>query len=764
MTVPAGRSSVAERAVAETASVDLLRLLAHTFGASLVVRPLRDARGNVIDGRIEAINSEALRLTRVPLGDPTGKSLVELYEPDGLRALLAALAQARPGGDPVDLIWSLRSTLSVHARAINVSGGLIALSLRDAGNAFIDAIGSRQLLDHAPFSIVIKTPDSRYLYANKEFEKQVGRPADEILGKTSLEVLPPGVAERFAARDQMVVTTRSPVAVESEELLLGRTHTFINRAYPLFDASGAVSAIVSTETDITALRQAEQKVSESERLFRAVFETAGVGIAMYGAKDRRLISCNPTYARILGYKPDELTGRSFLDLTHSDDRKQQVELASQQELGAIGGFELEKRYLRKDGGIVWGRISVSMVRDEKGDPLCTVGILTDLTDRHAAEERLQQSEHQLRLITDSVPVLITYCDAEGRYRFINREYEEWSGKSRPEVIGKTVRENLGEANFAKVKPFIDAVLTGCPQHFETEIQFPKVGKRAVSCSYVPHLDEAGGVIGYFVVVSDISTRMEQERLLRKAKEEAEEISRAKSSFLATMSHELRTPLNAIIGFSEMIRDQVLGPIGTDRYKDYASDIHLSGEHLLDLINSILDLARIEAGRFEIDRVPTDLCAVARVAIPIMRGHATAGGLDFVIELPDRPALVIGDPVRLRQVMINLLSNAIKFTPPKGMVRLTIAHRTGSRIEFSVSDTGIGMREDEIPKALELFGQIDNRMTRRYQGAGIGLPFTKALVEAQGGTFSIVSAPERGTTVTALFSELNESLTGGEFLR
>ena len=372
MTVPAGRSSAAERAGAATASVDLVRLVTHTLGATLVLRPCRDALGKVVDGRIEAVNAEALRLIRAPLGDPTGKSLVELYEADDIRALLAGLTQVQTDGDPIDLTWSVRGALSVHAQAIAIGGGLIALSLREAGNPFVDAIGIRQLLDHAPFGIVIKTPDSRYLYANKEFEKQVGRPAAEILGKTSLEVLPEGVAERFAARDRMVVATRAPVAVESEEQLLGRTHTFINRAYPLLDASGAVSAIVSTETDITALREAERKVSESERLLRAVFETAAVGIAIYGAKDRRLISCNPTYASILGYRPEELAGFSFLDLTHEADRDRNVELSDLQIDGTIGAFDIEKRYVRRDGATIWARTSVSLVSDERGAPLYTV--------------------------------------------------------------------------------------------------------------------------------------------------------------------------------------------------------------------------------------------------------------------------------------------------------------------------------------------------------------------------------------------------------
>ena len=426
-------------------------------------------------------------------------------------------------------------------------------------------------------------------------------------------------------------------------------------------------------------------------------------------------------------------------------------MTRQQIAGDIDAFDIEKRYRRKDGATIWCRVTVSLIRDEQGNPLYTIAALVDRTEQHAAEENLRQSERQLRLITDSLPVLIAYCDANARYRFVNREYETWTGGVREELIGASIRATLGEENYRKIAPYVDAVLTGQPQRFETEIDYLKGGRKAISCVYVPHVRDSGEVHGFFAVATDVSLRVEQERLLLRAKEEAEEVSRAKSAFLATMSHELRTPLNAIIGFAEMIHDEVMGPLGSPRNKYYATDIRVSGELLLDLINSILDLARIEAGTLDDELQPIDLAESVRLALQIMQGSAVAAGLTIEATLPGEPLIIEGNVSRLRQIAVNLLSNAIKFTPSGGVIRVRVTVESVSQVGLlEIKDTGIGISAENIERALEFFRQVDNRFSRRYQGAGIGLPLSKALVDAQKGKFAIRSTPGEGTTVSVRF--------------
>ncbi len=231
---------------------------------------------------------------------------------------------------------------------------------------------------------------------------------------------------------------------------------------------------------------------------------------------------------------------------------------------------------------------------------------------------------------------------------------------------------------------------------------------------------------------------------------AEAANRAKSEFLATMSHELRTPLNAIIGFSEIIKTETFGPVGSVKYRGYAEDIHQSGQHLLDLINDILDLSRVEAGEDELREEHLDIPTVIESVLRLVRQRAEKGGLQLEWELPDDLPLLYADERKVKQILINLMSNAIKFTDPGGKVRFTAWCRADSGFVFQIVDTGIGIAAKDIPKALSQFGQIDSDLDRKYEGTGLGLPLTKALAEMHGGCLTLQSEVGVGTTVTLRF--------------
>jgi two-component system, cell cycle sensor histidine kinase PleC len=253
----------------------------------------------------------------------------------------------------------------------------------------------------------------------------------------------------------------------------------------------------------------------------------------------------------------------------------------------------------------------------------------------------------------------------------------------------------------------------------------------------------------------ISEELAQERIklrrmnieLIREKRRAEEANQAKSIFLANMSHELRTPLNAILGFSEIIRDKLLGK-DVDRYAAYASDIHRSGAHLLGVVNDILDVTRIEAGKLELREERVTATALIHRCVITLREMAASGGVDLEGPAHDLGASIYGDKTKLKQILINLLSNAIKFTPPGGRVEIGAeAAPDGNGLRFWVRDTGIGMTGDEIRQALELFRQVDNSLSRRFEGAGLGLPLAVKLTELHGGRLEVRSAPRRGTTVS-----------------
>jgi signal transduction histidine kinase len=228
--------------------------------------------------------------------------------------------------------------------------------------------------------------------------------------------------------------------------------------------------------------------------------------------------------------------------------------------------------------------------------------------------------------------------------------------------------------------------------------------------------------------------------------EAEAANRAKSEFLTNVSHELRTPLNAIIGFSEVMSQGMLGPIDNEKYLEYATDISNSGHHLLALINDILDLAKIEAGKLELREELVDFKSVVSACFAIMKERASLADIRMKASVPDLLPQVLVDELKVKQIIINLLSNAVKFTPRGGHIRVAGAVEEGDLV-IRVADTGIGIAPEDIQKALDPFSQIDSSLARRYQGTGLGLPLAKRLIELHGGALAIESALGAGTCIT-----------------
>ena len=250
-------------------------------------------------------------------------------------------------------------------------------------------------------------------------------------------------------------------------------------------------------------------------------------------------------------------------------------------------------------------------------------------------------------------------------------------------------------------------------------------------------------------MTDITDRKAMEAELVRSKEAAEFANRTKTEFLAHMSHELRTPLNAIIGFAEVIKSQMFGEIGLQKYVDYAADIHKSGQHLLDLINDILDLSKLEAGKLELHEGEIAVADIIAHCCTLVGSGARAGHIRLVQEFGNVPSLR-ADERALKQVLLNLLSNAIKFTPKNGTVTIRAGVQPDSTLRIEVSDTGIGIKAEDIKVALSPFGQIDSKIARHHKGTGLGLPICKSLIELHGGTFMLESTPGKGTSAIVTF--------------
>jgi PAS domain S-box-containing protein len=348
-------------------------------------------------------------------------------------------------------------------------------------------------------------------------------------------------------------------------------------------------------------------------------------------------------------------------------------------------------------------------------------------------------------------------DEQFRFVFCNDAFARIMGRSRAELIGRTDFDVIASEEAAVFRAIdIRMFAQGGPEENEEALTSPDGTQYWVLTR--KSLLELPGQGRYIVgMMSDITERKRMEQdliaaqtLAVEAKEVAEEANRAKSQFLANMSHELRTPLNAVIGFSEVIKGERFGAITEPRYREYAEDIHRSGVHLLQLINDILDLTKIEAGKYELRDAEFDLVTAILEGVRMVRDLANHNGLMLRHMIPSDLPFLLGDERAIKQIIVNFLSNAVKFTPSGGIVEIAARLDADQAIVLSVTDTGIGMAHKDIPRALSPFRQLESSWGRKYEGTGLGLPLVKALIELHGGRLQIDSVPGRGTTVAAYF--------------
>ncbi|HET6159070.1 MAG TPA: PAS domain-containing sensor histidine kinase [Dongiaceae bacterium] len=364
----------------------------------------------------------------------------------------------------------------------------------------------------------------------------------------------------------------------------------------------------------------------------------------------------------------------------------------------------------------------------------------------------------------SITIGVALCDAtspEAAILYVNPAFARITGYETQEVIGQPLRFLQGRGTPQdQIERLERALIQRRAANLLLRSQ-RKDGKPFWNDMHVNPILEDGGHVAHFVAfITDASPRIRSEDNLREAKHQAEIANRAKSDFLANVSHELRTPLNAIIGFSEIMQMQMFGAIGHKQYATYADDIHASGKHLLSIINDILDLSKIEAGRYQLHVEEVDVEDTFDDCARLVRERAENAGLKIARQIDPATPLLVADKRAVKQILINLLSNAIKFTPQGGEVTLTAkpAGATGW-VALSVSDTGIGIPPEQIDHAMTAFGQVDNPFTRSQEGTGLGLPIVKSLVELHGGQFSIESAVGKGTKVTMVLPAQKAGVAG-----
>ena len=481
----------------------------------------------------------------------------------------------------------------------------------------------------------------------------------------------------------------------------------------------------------------------SEEKFTKAFRNSPDIITISTLDEGRYIDVNDEFERTLGYSRDEVIGRtSFdIDLWAVNGARQRL-VAQVARDGRVANFETRLR--ARSGAILIGLVSCETIElDGQGYLLSMV---RDITERTIIEAQMRQALEEQELIFEHSSIGITFM-RDRTFLRVNAMFVETFGYSAAELVGVNARILYSTEKGFQELEWRGYALMAEGRTYRGEHQMRRKDGRHIWCSLtgraVSAADPGRGVIW---IVEDVTERRRAHEELRAAKAAAEHASVMKSRFLATMSHELRTPLTSILGFSEIIRDELFGPVGVADYAEYAGDICASGRHLLDLINDVLDLSKIEAGKFELDVVAFDPHFMVASCVRQARGRAGNRDLQVVLEVAPSLTMMWADERAMRQVMLNLLSNAMKFTAEGGRIGVRV-QEAGEMVKLEVFDTGIGIAVDKIDRVLEPFEQADNRYNRNAGGTGLGLALVNALVKLHGGLVSIESEINVGTTVT-----------------
>jgi PAS domain S-box-containing protein len=500
-------------------------------------------------------------------------------------------------------------------------------------------------------------------------------------------------------------------------------------------------------------RRTAERLAESESRLRDIAEAGSDWIWEMGP-DLRFTYISEGASKSGALNRDDIVGlyRSEYAVDLNDRGKWQAHLDDLNHHRPFRDFEYTLQM--PSGARVSVRDSGKPIFDDTGAFKGYRGLSTNITGEVQAKEKALQAQDQLRVLSLAIeqnPSAVFITNRDGSIEFVNDQFTKLTGYSADEVIGENPRILKSIDTLPDVHEEIWRHIT-MGREWRGEIKDRhKNGSAFWAYATIAPVKNANGEITHFVAThEDITERKQVEERLRNAIERAEVASRTKSELMANMSHELRTPLNAIIGFSDTILNGVFGALNNARYEEYLHDIHDSGKHLLELINDILDVSAIEAGKLELHLEPLDVEDVVRSSLRLVQHRADANQikLDLQIE-PNLPGLM-GDARRIKQVLLNLLSNAVKFTPEHGRVTLTASTLADGGLCIEVIDTGIGMDDAGLVIALTQFGQVDSKLARKYEGTGLGLPLSKSMVEAHNGTLEIRSRLGHGTKVRVCF--------------
>jgi len=586
--------------------------------------------------------------------------------------------------------------------------------------------------------------DYRYINVNQSYLDAYGKKADEIEGKT--------VAEIFGIENFLKI-----IKPNIDRSLLGENvsdqywfdfpqlgRRFMDTKYnPVREVDGSISGVTVSTRDITDLKKAEEQL----RIFKLFAEESGIGLGMAGL-DGRISYANSTLSKMAGLRsPDEVIGRKISE-TYLNDHRELLMNEIIPTIKSKGQWTGEINMIRPDGEVIHTIENFFVIKNQQEEIVSFAISVTDITDRKHAEEALQKSESNFRLIFTNASVGIDVVDENGRFLQVNDALANMMGFTVNELKQRTILDITFPDDSEKSKKPLNKLFGEKKESYRLEKRYVRKDGSIfwADLSVSPFYDVVNKRMLAIGTIIDISQSKTLQEELQRSREEAVEANHAKSEFLANMSHEIRTPLNAVIGFTELLESLV-----KDRKQmSYLESIKSGGKNLLLLINDILDLSKIEAGKLEFNFEPINPNSLIEEIKQIFALKIEEKKLDFIIEFDEEiPPSLILDEVRLRQVIFNLIGNAIKFTQ-NGFVKFSFKkiniHNDSSKIDLliSVEDSGIGIPKEQHQRIFEAFRQQSGQSNRKYGGTGLGLSISKRLVEMMHGEIALKSEPCKGS--------------------
>ena len=609
------------------------------------------------------------------------------------------------------------------------------------------------VLRHNPDAVLVVDPAGTVLHWNAGAEAIFGYATSEALG-ANLGDLTTSDGQRHDVRQMLATAAASGQhVVESVQRRKDGSRLHISSSVqPVRDDAGVLTCLVVTQRDITTLKVArETKLVEAK--FRDLLEYTPDAILIVNVTGR-IVLANAQTQEVFGYAREALIGQRIETLL--PQRYQAAHLGHRsgffsQPRTRTMGAGLELFGVRESGDEFPVEISLSPLETEEG--LMVMCAVRDVTDR---QEARRKSDRKFRDLLESAPDAMVIVNQEGIIVLVNSQTVRLFGWKHEELLGKPV-ETLVPHRFRHAHPTHRSGFFGQPKVRAMGAGFDLYGLRKddtefpVEISLSPIQTEEGLLIAS--TIRDATERKRAEQMLQEA-------NRLKSEFLANMSHELRTPLNGILGFSELLVDQRFGALN-EKQREYIRDIHECGKHLLQLINDVLDLSKVEAGKMEVHPEPFSpavaVMAVFNVIQPMARQKQVRLHPPTVKDVES----VTLDLQKFKQILFNLLSNAVKFTDPPGQILVTLEADGPDTIRLDVRDTGIGIAPADMGRLFEAFRQLDTGLARRHEGTGLGLTLTRKLVELQAGRIEVTSTQGVGSTFSVWLPRALEASSAGE---